>query len=371
MTGAYAAGALSREDTMAVVCSVMRRTTERPKKAEITFVSADAETAKARAEAAPAPLAFLGEIGPRTAMLVGAAEDATANREFLAANCQIVRAVQSEWTYHTMLAPFDRQKILNDLAGITPGPLRLPYYPSVIGGRLGEDAILDGLHWYWGLGQPVYYHSAAAAALRDGFRVIVHVSADALMKTAIQQTADAVGVPVHFIDSMRAGEAELATWRRAKRQLRGRPSETKRRRRLRDTANETGDALARRLVLMDPDFVRDPNPYLERLRNAGPVHYLPRQGEWLAVSHEAVRSVLMNPEDYSNREMVEVDSALLGADGQAHLMARRLLARMFSADAVRSAAAYAEEAASRLLSPSSASPTSMWCESSRSLSPGS
>ena len=287
----------------------------------------------------------------RQAVVLGAAEDATATGEFLAASARVVHKVQTDWAYHTMLQPFDRQEFVDDLKGITPGPIRLPFYSSEIGGRLPENAILDASHWYWGVGRPFYYGSALAAALRDGYRVILNVSPDPLMSGTIRQMAAAHGVPVRLIDSMRAGEPDLTTWLGAKRELRGRVSDATRRRRPRAAAEETADALAARLVLTDPEFVRGPGPYLERLREAGPVHHLPREGCWLAVDYDAVRSVLMNPADYSNRDMAGVEPVLVGADGEVHRVTRRALAPRFSGDAIRSLGGYAEEAAERLLTP--------------------
>jgi cytochrome P450 len=150
---------------------------------------------------------------------------------------------------------------------------------------------------------------------------------------------------------MVAGEPDLATWLRAKRQMRRRASQSKRYRRPDATAGETADALARRLVLTDPEFEQDPNPYLARLRDAAAVHHLPRQGCWLAVGYDAVRSVFTNPDDYSSADMVVVDSALMGADDESHRMARRLLAPRFATDAIRSLGIYAEATAERLLAP--------------------
>jgi cytochrome P450 len=351
ITGAYATGALTREETMAVVCSIAHRASEHPTPSEMISVSADIDTAKGLAHAAPAPLEFLGEVGPQTAILISAVEDAQTNGEFIAASGRRLSQSRTNWTHHTMLQPFDRQAIANDLEGIAPGPIRLPFYMSATGGQLAEDAVLDGFHFWWALGSPFYYGSALAAALRDGFRVIVSVGADAVLNRTIHQTAGTHGARVRVIDSMRADRPELATWQRARRQMRGRASQDKRRRRLRPIANETVDGLVRRPLLVDPDFERDPNVYLARLRDAAAVHYLSRHRCWLVVGYDAVRSVLMNPHDYSHRDIAQLESTLLGADGEEHLIARRMVARMFSADAIRSFGAYAEATSDQLLAP--------------------
>ena len=117
------------------------------------------------------------------------------------------------------------------------------------------------------------------------------------------------------------------------------------------TPSETATALARRLVLTDDGFTQDPDPYLERLRDAAAVHHLRRQECWLVVGYDAARSALMSPQDFSSHPLAGVESTLLGADGERHRATRRVLAPWFSTDVMSSARVYAEEAATHLLSP--------------------
>jgi cytochrome P450 len=75
-----------------------------------------------------------------------------------------------------------------------------------------------------------------------------------------------------------------------------------------------------------PDATRQPFPAFERLRAAGPVHFLPRHGCWILIGHEEVRKALAKPQLFSSDPQAEVDAVLLGADPPGHGLVRRLVA---------------------------------------------
>lgn len=110
---------------------------------------------------------------------------------------------------------------------------------------------------------------------------------------------------------------------------------------------------AETIDLSDPEVARDPFPHYEELRRAGSVHFLPRQGFWLVLGFDDVHLALTQPHLFSNRvpEWLAVDHVLLGADPPQHTAARRLLGQHFSAQALEAQAAFAEQAAERLLRP--------------------
>ncbi|MCA1612613.1 MAG: cytochrome P450 [Acidobacteria bacterium] len=110
---------------------------------------------------------------------------------------------------------------------------------------------------------------------------------------------------------------------------------------------------AETLDLSAPEVVSDPFPHYENLRLRGAVHFLPRHGFWLVVGFDEVHAALMRPEVFSNRvaDYTQVDDVLLGADPPAHTAARRVVAPLFSTQALEAEAAFAESAAERLLQP--------------------
>jgi cytochrome P450 len=107
------------------------------------------------------------------------------------------------------------------------------------------------------------------------------------------------------------------------------------------------------LDLSSPEVVADPFPHYENLRRRGAVHFLPRHGFWLVLGFDEVQAALARPEVFSNRvaDYTQVDDVLLGNDPPGHTAARRVLAPLFSAQALEAEAAFAERAAGRLLEP--------------------
>jgi len=71
---------------------------------------------------------------------------------------------------------------------------------------------------------------------------------------------------------------------------------------------------------------RAPFPAIERLRSAGPVHFLTRSDCWIVVGYEEVRAALAAPHIFSSSPLAEVDPILLGADPPDHGAVRRVIA---------------------------------------------
>lgn len=95
------------------------------------------------------------------------------------------------------------------------------------------------------------------------------------------------------------------------------------------------------LDLQDPAFLRDPHPTFRRLREFGPVVPL-TGGGWAALSHQAVRTALGDPERFAVTRMF--DSVLSGADGPVHARSRRAAASLLGPLDVRRAVYRAADA---------------------------
>lgn len=103
--------------------------------------------------------------------------------------------------------------------------------------------------------------------------------------------------------------------------------------------------------LDSPEVARDPFPTYERLRAAGPVHYLERHEAWFVLGHAEVRWAFLHPEALSNRPYADVDAVLLAADPPQHTAVRRVANAYFSRPAIEALAAFAAERAEALIAP--------------------
>lgn len=107
----------------------------------------------------------------------------------------------------------------------------------------------------------------------------------------------------------------------------------------------------RLLDLAAPDVAADPFPHYEKLRAAGPVHYLPANDLWLILGHDEVKSAFAQPEIFSNAPYAEIDNVLLAADPPAHDGARKIVSRRFTAKGLDDLVSFAEERAASLIAP--------------------
>lgn len=111
------------------------------------------------------------------------------------------------------------------------------------------------------------------------------------------------------------------------------------------------DATAETLDLSDPEVARDPFPFYEALRPAGPVQWLPRNNGWIVLGHDAVKEAFARPEHFSNAPYRPVDPVLLGEDPPRQPLVRRLISRHFTAEALERLEATAARTAASLLQP--------------------
>jgi cytochrome P450 len=110
-------------------------------------------------------------------------------------------------------------------------------------------------------------------------------------------------------------------------------------------------ATAASVDLSDPAVARDPFPFYEALRPAGPVQWLPRNSAWIVLGHDAVKEAFARPEHFSNAPYRPVDPVLLGEDPPRQPLVRRLVSRHFTPDALGQLEATAARTATALLQP--------------------
>ncbi|MER5432231.1 type I polyketide synthase [Streptomyces sp. NPDC002588] len=111
-----------------------------------------------------------------------------------AAHCAHVEAIRAE--------------IEAGLTGIAPRDSEIPFYSTVDGGRIDTSG-LDGEYWYRNLRQTVRFESAIRALIGDGFTAFVESSAHPVLTVGMQDTADAMGVDIAALGSLRRDEGGL------------------------------------------------------------------------------------------------------------------------------------------------------------------
>jgi acyl transferase domain-containing protein/acyl-coenzyme A synthetase/AMP-(fatty) acid ligase/acyl carrier protein len=93
---------------------------------------------------------------------------------------------------HTSQVEFLRERVLSDLAAISPGPAKIPFYSSMAGGPLGGEE-LDAEYWYRSMRQPVRFAEATKAFLAAGYDAFVEISVHPALAVAMEETVAAAG----------------------------------------------------------------------------------------------------------------------------------------------------------------------------------
>ncbi|WP_338894332.1 SDR family NAD(P)-dependent oxidoreductase [Streptomyces sp. TG1A-60] len=130
------------------------------------------------AENGPGSTVVSGEAGPVEELL------AACERRGLRA-----RRIPVDYASHSPQVEEIRDRILADLAPITPGPSDIAFYSTVTGAPL-DTSTLDAAYWYENLRSPVRFEQATRALLADGRSVFVESSPHPVLTIGIQETAD-------------------------------------------------------------------------------------------------------------------------------------------------------------------------------------
>jgi acyl transferase domain-containing protein/NADPH:quinone reductase-like Zn-dependent oxidoreductase len=99
------------------------------------------------------------------------------------------RWIAVDYASHSVQVETIRDRILTDLAPITPSEAKVPFYSTVTGGRI-DTAGLDAGYWYRNLRETVCFQQATQALVDQGFDAFVEVSAHPVLTVGLTETVD-------------------------------------------------------------------------------------------------------------------------------------------------------------------------------------
>ena len=123
--------------------------------------------------------------GPSSTVVAG---DLDALEEFKEACGVPARRVPIDYASHTPHVEVLRDELADVLGGVVPRPLEVPFYSTVTGERLDDDALLGAQYWYDNLRGTVRLEPAVRALLADGHRTFIEVSGHPVLSAAIGET---------------------------------------------------------------------------------------------------------------------------------------------------------------------------------------
>ncbi|MFE4336635.1 type I polyketide synthase, partial [Streptomyces sp. NPDC056831] len=143
--------------------------------------------------------------GPASVVVAGGAEAV----DRLLADCRDeeiqARRIAVDYASHSSSVERIEQRLLTDLAPITPESSAIPVYSSVTG-EVTDTAGWDAGYWYRNLRNTVRFEEALSAALAAGYGAVVEVSPHPVLVPAVQDIVDERGAAVAVVGTLRRDE---------------------------------------------------------------------------------------------------------------------------------------------------------------------
>ncbi|MFJ5920981.1 type I polyketide synthase [Kitasatospora sp. NPDC092948] len=209
IAAAVVAGGLSIDDGARVVALRSRAVAALTGSGGMASVPLPVEAARERLAPWAGRLSVAAVNGPSSVAVAGDADAVTALVEELLEEGVWATRIETDYASHSAHVEELRERLLSDLAGITPRSGAVPYYSSVTGGLLDTKA-LDAEYWYRNIRQTVEFERATRALLAAGHRVFVESSPQPALMYAIEDTAADAGAPETLVlDTLRRGAGGL------------------------------------------------------------------------------------------------------------------------------------------------------------------
>ncbi|MFI8950967.1 type I polyketide synthase [Streptomyces sp. NPDC053750] len=206
VAAAYVAGALSLKDAARIIVTRSDAWLALSGHGGMTAVLLPADEAARRIEPWGDDLSVAAVNGPGSCTVSG---DPVACDEFAAAcTADGVRARRVPGVTvagHSAQVDALRERLLRDLAPITPQQGRIPLYSTVTGDTV-DTATLDAAYWYRNIRETVEFESAVRATTRDGYRTFIEVAPHPLLALSIQETVEQHGAEPVVVPTLRREE---------------------------------------------------------------------------------------------------------------------------------------------------------------------
>ncbi|MER0245217.1 SDR family NAD(P)-dependent oxidoreductase, partial [Streptomyces sp. HSW2009] len=205
IAAAYVAGVLSLEDALRVVVLRSKVLRGLPSGGGMVSVGLAAETVRDGIEAAGVGevVSVAAENGPSSVVLSG---EVSALRDLVAAyerDGVWVRWVPVDYASHSPQVDAVREELERLLAGVVPGPGRVPVFSTVTGAELMDTTAMDGGYWCAGLRQTVRLREAVAAAVADGHTAFIECSPHPGLVVPLTDTLEQLGVKGVVLETLR------------------------------------------------------------------------------------------------------------------------------------------------------------------------
>ncbi|GAB2593857.1 polyketide synthase [Paractinoplanes abujensis] len=139
---------------------------------------------------------------PRSVVVAGAGDALETLRAALDADGVPSRRIPVDYASHSAFVADARDRLLAELAEVTPRTADIPFYSTVTGGQL-DTAGLDAEYWYTNLRRTVRFEETTRALLADGYELFVETSPHPGLLPGLGETAEAAEATAHLVGTLR------------------------------------------------------------------------------------------------------------------------------------------------------------------------
>ncbi|WP_455771438.1 SDR family NAD(P)-dependent oxidoreductase, partial [Streptomyces malaysiensis] len=115
------------------------------------------------------------------------------------------RRVPVDYASHGPAVEEIEERLLEDLAPVSPRAGEVPFFSTVTGEWIDTGA-LDAGYWYRNLRQPVRFEEAVRVLSGEGFGAFIEVSAHPVLTVGVEETLEAVGSEAVVVGTLRRDE---------------------------------------------------------------------------------------------------------------------------------------------------------------------
>lgn len=208
---AHIAGALSLDDAVAVIYHRSRLQQRTTNSGRLIAVGLAEDQARERIAAVDATRLSIAAINSPTSVTV-AGDDAAIEqlRQSFEGTDVFAKVLHVNVPYHSHIMEPLRDEVLQSLAAISPTPVRIPLYSTVLGERV-EGPELDAGYWYRNVRESVRFFAAVSQLIQAGHRSFLEIGPHPVLAGAIGETLTHFGHNGSTWCSLRRGSPEAAT----------------------------------------------------------------------------------------------------------------------------------------------------------------
>ncbi|MBL1097384.1 type I polyketide synthase [Streptomyces coffeae] len=213
IAAACVAGALSRADGARAVALRSRALTALAGTGAMVSVALPVARVREWLTAWDGRISVAAVNGPASVVVAGDPDALEALEESCAADGVDTRRLPVDYASHSRHVERVREELLTELAGIRPGPVKVPLLSTVTGDYVSGPE-LDAGYWYRNLRETVEFERAVTELVGSGYRSFVEVSPHPVLTVGVRATVEALADDIAVVGTLRrddGGTARLTT----------------------------------------------------------------------------------------------------------------------------------------------------------------